>query len=384
MQGYGIKVLNEEQKLVLETTKKLVKNQIAPRAQEIDARGEFPKDILEQYKELGLLRMCLPEELSGMDADTKTVSIVVEEIAKACASSAISLVGHTTGTVAFLSSSTPEQRKKFIGPDKDFFFAISISEPNTGSDVSSMSTKAVLQGNNYILNGQKLFVTNGGVANLYVVFARTSSERIDGISAFIIEKGTPGFSIGSKADKMGFRGSATTELVFEDAIIPKENLLGGAGGFRTVMKTLEKMRVVVGAMALGIAQGALDYAQGYVQTRQQFGRPIADFQGLRFMLADMATRVDAARLLVYRGADAFDEQLTDSNMYASMAKYYASDTAMEVASNAVQLLGGYGYMKEYPVERMMRDAKATQIFEGTNQIQRGIIAKHFLNSEKQR
>lgn len=378
MLGLTSENLTPEQKMILETTQELVKQKIAPRAKEVDGAGEFPYDILDHFREQGFLRVMLPEELGGISADTTMMCLIIEEIAKACASSAISLVGHTTGTVAFLSSSTPEQRQRFIAPEKDFFFAISISEPNIGSDVSGMSTKAVLQGENYILNGRKCFVTNGGVANLYIVFARTSAEKIDGISAFLVEKDTPGFNVGVKADKMGFRGSATTELIFQNAIVPKENLLGAAGGFRNVMKTLEKMRVVVGSMALGIAEGALDYALEYVQNRAQFGRPIADFQGLRFMLADMATKVATTRLLIYKAAEAFDQKLPSSNMYASMAKYWASDTAMEVTTNAVQLLGGYGYFKDYPVERMMRDAKATQIFEGTNQIQRGIVAKEIL------
>lgn len=378
MLGLTSEKLTPEQKMILETTQELVKQKIAPRAKEVDAVGEFPYDILDQYREQGFLRVMLPEEYGGIGADTTMMCLIIEEIAKACASSAISLVGHTTGTVAFLSSSTPKQRERFIGQDKDFFFAISISEPNIGSDVSGMSTKAVLQGDNYILNGRKCFVTNGGAANLYVVFARTGPERIDGISAFLVEKDTPGFSVGVKADKMGFRGSSTTELIFQNAVVPKENLLSAAGGFKNVMKTLEKMRVVVGSLALGIAEGALDYALGYVQERQQFGRPIGDFQGMRFMLADMATKVAVTRLLIYKAAEAFDQKLPSSNMYASMAKYWASDIAMEVTTNAVQCLGGYGYYKDYPVERMMRDAKAVQIFEGTNQIQRGIVAKEIL------
>jgi len=373
--------LTPEQAMLQKTTREIAMEKIAPLAAEMDRDQEFRTEILDLFDQCGYLSMMLPEEYGGINADTVSLCLVIEELAKVCASTSVTLTGHITGSVAFLRATDEEQKQKFLAHSgRPKIFAISISEPGAGSDVSSIKASANLEGDYYRINGTKCFVTNGGLADLYIVFIRTSPDRKGGISTFLVEKDTPGFSIGKKEDKMGFRGSNTTDLVFDDARVHKGNILGGgSGGFEVVMRTMDKMRVIVGALALGIAEGALEFALKYTKERSQFGRPIAEFQGLRFMLADMATRVNAARLLVYSGAKMVDQGVEDVSMYSSMAKYYASDVAMYVTTNAVQLMGGNGYMRDYPVERMMRDAKATQIFEGTNQIQRLVIAKRLLS-----
>ncbi|MCG9967727.1 acyl-CoA dehydrogenase family protein [Pelotomaculum terephthalicicum JT] len=373
--------LTPEQSMFQKTTREIAREKIAPLAAEMDREQEFRTEILELFDQCGYLSMMLPEEYGGINADTVSLCLVIEELAKVCASTSVTLTGHITGSVAFLRSTSEEQKQKFLAHSgRPKIFGISISEPGAGSDVSGIKTSTKLEGDYYRVNGTKCFVTNGGLADLYIVFIRTSPNRKGGIGTFLVEKDTPGFSIGKKEDKMGFRGSNTTDLIFEDALIPKGNILGeGSGGFEVVMRTMDKMRVIVGALALGIAEGALEFVLNYVKERSQFGRSIAEFQGLRFMLADMSTRVNAARLLVYSGAKMVDQGLEDVSMYSSMAKYYASDVAMYVTTNAVQLMGGNGYMRDYPVERMMRDAKATQIFEGTNQIQRLVIAKRLLS-----
>jgi len=369
--------LTSEQSMLQRTTREIARDKIAPLAAEMDREQKFPAEILDIFDRYNYLSMMLPEEYGGFDADTVSMCLVIEELAKVCASTAVTLTGHITGSVAFLRSSTEAQKQKFLSTKgRAKLFAISISEPEAGSDVSSIRTEALLEGDHYLVNGTKCFVTNGGMADLYIVFIRSSEDKKQGISTFLVEKDTPGFKIGKKEDKMGLRGSNTTDLVFQDSRIPKENILGvGNGGFEVVMRTMDKMRVVVGALALGIAEGALKYAMNYTKKRVQFGKPISSFQGIKFMLADMATRVEASRLLVYRAAKMVDHGVDDVSMYSSMAKCYASDTAMYVTTDAVQLLGGYGYMKDYPLERMMRDAKVTQIFEGTNQIQRLVVAK---------
>jgi acyl-CoA dehydrogenase len=373
--------LTSEQSMLQKTTKEIARDKIAPLADEMDREQRFPKEILQIFDQYGYLSMMLPEKYGGFSADTVSMCLVIEELAKVCASTSVTLTGHITGSVAFLRSSDETQKQKFLAAKgRAKIFAISISEPDAGSDVSSIRTEARLEGDDYLINGTKCFVTNGGMADLYIVFIRTSAEPKQGISTILVEKDTPGFKIGKKEDKMGLRGSNTTDLVFQNARIPKQNILGEeSGGFEAVMRTMDKMRVIVGALALGIAEGALKFAMNYTKKRVQFGKPISKFQGIRFMLADMATRVEASRLLVYRAAKMVDRGVDDVSMYSSMAKYYASDVAMYVTTNAVQLLGGYGYMKDYPLERMMRDAKVTQIFEGTNQIQRLVIAKQMLS-----
>ncbi|MFZ3046767.1 MAG: acyl-CoA dehydrogenase family protein [Desulfatirhabdiaceae bacterium] len=373
--------LTKEQTMLQKTTREIARDKIAPLASDMDREQKFPPELLDMFNKYGYLTMMLPEDYGGFNADTVSMCLVIEELAKVCASTAVTLTGHITGSVAFLRSSTEDQKQKFLtGKGRAKIFAISISEPEAGSDVSSIKTEAFLDGNDYIVNGLKCFVTNGGMADLYIVFIRTSDDKRKGISTFLVHKDTPGFKIGKKEDKMGLRGSNTTDLIFQDARIPQGNILGaGSEGFEVVMRTMDKMRVIVGALALGIAEGALKFALNYVKKREQFGKSISNFQGIRFMLADMATRVEASRLLIHRAAKMVDMGVENVSMYSSMAKYYASDIAMYVTTNAVQLMGGYGYMKDYPVERMMRDAKVTQIFEGTNQIQRLVIAKQMLS-----
>jgi len=364
--------LSEEQSIIQTTTRRIAQTAIAPLAASIDRSARIPAQVLDLLDREGFLRFMLPPQFGGISADTVTMCLVVEELARACASTAVTLVGHITGTLAFLTAANDEQKKDILSGRR--MFAIAITEPEAGSDVRSMSTVARPQGDWYIMNGAKCFVTNGGIADHYVVFAKASSGRI---AAFLVNRNTPGLMVGREEEKMGLRGSSTTGLTFADARLPAANLLSD-DGFGLVMGTLHKMRIVVGALACGIAKSAFDYAAGYIKSRVQFGRAVADFQGIRFMVADMATRLHAARLLVYDSAATADGG-GDIVACSSMAKCFASDVAMYVTTNAVQLLGGYGYTADYPVERMMRDAKATQIFEGTNQIQRLIIAGRLLS-----
>jgi len=364
--------LSDEQLMIQTTTRRMARENIAPLASRIDQSGAIPAEVFDLLDREGFFRFMLPPEFGGIGAGTVTLCLAVEELARACASTAVTLVGHITGTLAFLTAADEDLKKEILAGRK--LFAIAITEPEAGSDVRSMRTTAKPEGDSYVLDGSKCFVTNGGIADHYVVFAKISSG---GIAAFLVDRDTPGLIVGKEEGKMGLRGSSTTALAFAGARIPAGNLLS-QDGFGLVMGTLYKMRIVVGALALGIAGGAFDYAVGYVKSRVQFGRAIADFQGIRFMLADMATRLRAARLLVYDGAVMADNG-RDIVTCSSMAKYFASDVAMYVTTNAVQLLGGYGYTTDYPVERMMRDAKATQIFEGTNQIQRLIVAGRLLS-----
>lgn len=374
--------LTEEQIIIQKTARQIAEEKIAPRAKEIDEKQEFPHDIVKLYYENEFLTVMYPEEYGGINGNVTTLCLIIEEIAKVCASCATTLVAHNTGAVAFLSVANEEQKRKFLLKDgKPNFFGFSTTEPNAGSNVSGVSTRGILEKDHYIINGTKNFVTNGGVADLYVVSVRTGNDPRKGISAFVVEKDTPGFSVGKKENKMGMRGTSTTDLIFENAIVPAANMLGPqTGGFEVLMKTLDRIRVIIAALALGIAEGALNYAINYAKSREQFNRPIADFQGIRFMLADMATKVQAAHLLVYNAAYMVDSgaNIEEISKCSSMAKYFASDVAMEVTTNAVQILGGYGYIKDYPVERMMRDAKCTQIYEGTNQIQRIVVARSIL------
>jgi alkylation response protein AidB-like acyl-CoA dehydrogenase len=381
--GYEVMLkLTDEQILIQKTARQIAEEKIAPRAKTIDEQQEFPYDIVKLFLENGFLTLMYPEEYGGINGDITTLCLVIEEIAKVCASCATTLVAHNTGAVAFLGVANEEQKKKFLLKDgKPNFFGFSTTEPNAGSNVAGVITRGKLEGDHYVVNGIKNFVTNGGVADVYVVSVRTGSDPRKGISAFVVEKDIPGFSVGKKENKMGMRGTSTTDLIFENAIIPVENLLGSeVGGFEVVMRTLDKIRVIIAALALGIAEGALNYAIKYAKSREQFNRPIAEFQGIRFMLADMATKVKSANLLVYNAAQQVDlgADMDEISKCSSMAKYYASDVAMEVTTNAVQILGGYGYIKDYPVERMMRDAKCTQIYEGTNQIQRIVVARNIL------
>lgn len=374
--------LTEEQQMLRDMVRKLAQNEIAPRAVEIDKTHEFPRENIKKMGELGLMGVPIPEEYGGAGCDFLSYIITIEEISRACASTGVILAVHTSvGTFPILYFGTEEQKQKYIPKlaAGEYIGAFALTEPGAGSDPANMKTTARLEGDYYIVNGSKIFITNGGVADVYCTFVVTDKEKgHKGITALLIDKDTPGFSIGKTEEKMGLHGSQTTELIFENARVPKENILGKEGeGFKVAMSLLDGGRIGIGAQGLGIAQAALDAAVAYAKERVQFGKPIAKQQAIQFMLADMATEVEAARCLVYRAARMREMGLPYSKE-ASMAKRYATDAAMKVTTDAVQIFGGYGYCKEYPVERYMRDAKITQIYEGTNQIQRLVIAKHIL------
>jgi len=378
--------LNEEQEAILQTVRKITKDIVEPKAAEIDKKGEYPWEIKEIFAREGLLALPIPKEYDGLGESLLTLCMVVEEIAKTDMSCAMIVATHCLGAFPMNLMATQEQKEKYFPrlASGKLLSAIAMSEPEAGSDLASLKTKAVKDGDYYILNGEKRWITNAGVADLYVVFARTSQEakRAKGISAFIVEKDTPGFSIGRKEDKIGARGSVTGDLIMQDCKIPKSQLMGKEGeGFILAMQSLNKERPIAAALALGVAQGALDYSANYAKERVQFGKPIAHFQAIQFMLADMKMQVETARLLLYQAALKAEAKSSDVTLYSSMCKAYATDVAMKVTTDAVQILGGYGCTREYPVERMMRDAKVTQIFAGTNQIQRIVIAREMLGEK---
>jgi alkylation response protein AidB-like acyl-CoA dehydrogenase len=374
--------LSEEQEILRETIRDFAKNEIAPRAAEADAEAKFPRDILMKLGELGFLGMMIPATYGGSELDCVAYAIAVEEISKACASTGVTVsVQNSLVCQPLFDHGNEEQRQKYLTPlaSGKVLGAFSLTEPDAGSDVANVQSTAVLEKDHYVINGTKIFVSTGGDADTILLFASTDrSKKAKGISAFIVEKGTPGFSLGKKENKMGMRGSGTYELVFENAKVPKENLLGQEGeGMKIGLKALDGGRVGIAAQALGIGQAALESALEYSKQRKQFGKTICEFQAIQWMLADMATEIDAARLLVYRAADMKDRGLRYSKE-AAMAKLFASEAAMRAAIKAVQILGGYGYMKDYPVERNFRDAKLTEIYEGTSEIQRVVIAANLL------
>ncbi|MDR0925896.1 MAG: acyl-CoA dehydrogenase [Hungatella sp.] len=370
--------LNDEQELLRDTIREFVEAEIAPIAAELDREERFPEELIPQLGEIGVMGIPIPEEYGGVGMGDLECAMAVEEISKACASTGVTVSIHTSFCCwPILAFGTEEQKQKYL-PDLaagEKLGAFGLTEPNAGTDAAMQATTASDEGDHYLLNGSKIFITNGSYADVYIIFAVTDKKLgKKGISAFILEKGMEGFTFGSKEHKMGIRGSATYELVFDNVKVPKENLLGEAGkGFKIAMATLDGGRIGIAAQALGIAQGAIDAATAYVKERSQFGKPISAFQNTQFTLADMQTRVDAARLLVYRAAcmKTAGEKYTAQ---ASMAKLYASETAGYVTSKAVQLFGGYGYTREYPVERMMRDAKITEIYGGTSEVQKMVIA----------
>ncbi|OIP30628.1 MAG: acyl-CoA dehydrogenase [Deltaproteobacteria bacterium CG2_30_43_15] len=374
--------LTEEQDMIRKTVRKLAEEKLAPIAVRIDKAGEFSRDVVELFEEYDLLRLKLPKKYGGLETDHTTYYLVIEEIARVCASSSMLVATQGSCLTSLLVSVNKEQEERFFGRlgKGNVIMSWALTEPGAGSDVGSMRTRAVLNGDHYIINGSKCFITAGGVADIYTTFVRTGSgQGTKGLSGFVVEKDTPGFNIGKIEDKLGMRGSQTTELIFEDARVSKENLLGReGGGWSILMESIKETRLGIASQALGIAQGALDYATRYSKERVQFGRPISENQGIQFMLADMKIQVEASRALIYQTASMLDRGIRDILPYAAMAKCMASDTAMRVTTDAVQILGGYGYMKDHPVERMMRDAKSTQITEGTNQIQRMIIARSML------
>ena len=374
--------LSEDEQTLIEVLREIALEKVAPRAAEIDHTAQFPWDMKELLAQQDILAMPFPTEYNGIGASELAILMAIEELSRHCATTALILCCQQLGSLPILLAGTEEQKRKYLPPlaSGEWLAAFGLTESGSGSDSAAMQTVAVRQGDTYILNGSKRFITNGGLAQVNTVFAMTDREKgTHGISAFIVQKDFPGFSVGRIEDKMGIKGSQTAELIFTDCQVPAENLLGREGeGFKIAMMTLDRTRPGIAAQALGIAQGALDLAVSYSKQRIQFGKPIADNEGIQFMLADMATKIEAARLLVYNAAEMMDRGEKNFGKYSAMAKTFASDVAMEVTNDAIQILGGYGYMKEYPAERMLRDAKITQIYEGTNQIQRLIVARDLL------
>jgi alkylation response protein AidB-like acyl-CoA dehydrogenase len=376
----GTPAQDDDEALILEMVRELVAEKVAPRAAEIDATGEFPWDIQKLFAQNDLFGIPFPAEYGGLGGTFRTYVKVVEEVAKACASSALIIAVQELGALPILIGGTDEQKRRFIPKlaSGEWVAAYALTEAGSGSDAAgSMRTRARRDGDDYVLDGTKIWITQGNIANIVTVFAVTDPEKgANGISAFVVEQGTPGFTVGKLEKKMGIRGSPTVELLFESCRVPAANMLGAEGeGFKIAMKVLDKSRPGIAAQALGIATGALEYATNYLKERVAFGKPLSQQQGLQFMLADMKTEVEAARLLLYEAARKCDEGAPDITTWAAIAKLKCGDVAMSVTTDAVQLLGGFGYSTEYPVERMMRDAKITQIYEGTQQIQRIVIAR---------
>jgi len=370
-------LLTDEQKMVQELARKIAQEKVRPVAAKYDQSEEFPWEVMKILAQSDLFSIFVPQEFGGTGGGVLDLCIVTEELSRACGGIAVCFAASALGTFPIILFGNEEQRKKYL-PDLASgkkIAAFGLTEAEAGSDASAIKTTAQKEGNYYILNGTKHFITNGGDAEIYTVIAMTDKTKgARGASAFIVEKGTPGFTFGKKEDKLGIRASSTRELVFTDCKVPCENLLSMEGkGFIVTMKTLNMSRPGVAAQAVGIAQGALDAAVKYAQEREQFGKSISSFQGIQWMLADMATLVEASRALVYSVARMIDAGEKDVGKDSAMAKLFASDVAMKVATDAVQIFGGYGYMKDYPAEKYMRDAKITQIYEGTNQIQRNII-----------
>ncbi|MER8003616.1 MULTISPECIES: acyl-CoA dehydrogenase family protein [unclassified Streptomyces] len=376
---------SEEHDMLRETVRALAEAKIAPYAAAVDEETRFPQEALDALVGADLHAIHVPEQYGGAGADALATVIVIEEVARVCASSSLIPAVNKLGSLPVILSGGEELKKKYLGPlaKGDAMFSYCLSEPDAGSDAGGMKTRAVRDGDAYVLNGVKRWITNAGVSEYYTVMAVTDPDkRTKGISAFVVEKSDEGVSFGAPEKKLGIKGSPTREVYLDNVRIPADRLIGEEGtGFATAMKTLDHTRVTIAAQAVGIAQGALDYAKGYVQERKQFGKPIGDFQGVQFMLADMAMKLEAARQLTYAAA-ARSERVhlgagkEDLTFFGAAAKCYASDAAMEITTDAVQLLGGYGYTRDYPLERMMRDAKITQIYEGTNQVQRIVMARN--------
>lgn len=370
--------LTKEHEMARQLFRSFAETEVKPLAQEVDELERFPYETVEKMAHYGFMGIPFAKEYGGQGCDTLAYAMCVEELSRVCGTTGVIVSAHTSlGADPINKFGTPGQKEKYLVPlaKGKKIGAFGLTEPGAGTDSAGQQTKAVKQGDHYILNGTKIFITNGGVADIYIILAMTDKSKGNkGISAFIVEKGFQGFSIGKKELKMGIRGSSTTELIFENCIVPKENLLGAEGkGFGLAMTTLDGGRIGIAAQALGLAQGALDETVAYVKERKQFGRSIAAFQNTQFQLADMKTQVEAARLLVYQAARAKDTKKRFSEQ-AAMAKLFAAETAMAVTTKCVQLHGGYGYTRDYPVERMMRDAKITEIYEGTSEVQRMVIA----------
>jgi alkylation response protein AidB-like acyl-CoA dehydrogenase len=377
-------VLPEEHQLLRKTVREVADDKIAPRAAEIDETGEFPYDVLKALVEADLHAVHVPEAYGGAGADAIASAIVIEEVARACCASSLIPAVNKLGTMGLLLSGSEELKQKYLPPlaRGEVMFSYALSEPEAGSDAAGMRTRAVRDGDSFVLNGVKRWITNAGVSDYYTVMAVTDPDAgARGISAFVVEKADEGVSFGAPEKKMGIKGSPTREVYFDNVRIPADRMIGDEGtGFKTALATLDHTRLTIGAQALGVAQGAVDYCIRYVQERKQFGKPIAEFQGVSFLLADMAMKTEAARSLIYRAAAMSERMDPNLTFMSAAAKCFASDVAMEVTTNGVQLLGGYGYTRDYPLERMMRDAKITQIYEGTNQIQRLVMARNLLKA----
>jgi len=377
-------VLPEEHQLLRKTVRQVADDKIAPRAAEIDETGEFPWDVNKALVSADLHAVHVPEAYGGVGADAIASAIVIEEVARACCASSLIPAVNKLGTMGLILAGSEELKHNYLGKlaRGEGMFSYCLSEPEAGSDAANMKTRAVRDGDSYVLNGTKRWITNAGVSDFYTVMAVTDPDAGSrGISAFVVEKADEGVSFGAPEKKMGIKGSPTREVYLDNVRIPADRRIGEEGtGFKTALRTLDHTRLTIGAQALGVAQGAVDYCIRYVQERKQFGKPIAEFQGVSFMLADMAMKTEAARSLIYRAAAMSERMEPDLTFMSAAAKCFASDVAMEVTTNGVQLLGGYGYTRDYPLERMMRDAKITQIYEGTNQIQRLVMSRNLLKN----
>jgi alkylation response protein AidB-like acyl-CoA dehydrogenase len=382
MSEFDVYQLPEDHQAIRAAVREVCDARVAPHAAEADETGEFPKASYDALRASDFHAPHIPAEYGGAGADALATAIVIEEVARACASSSLIPAVNKLGTMPLLLSGSAALKEKYLPKvaSGEAMFSYCLSEPEAGSDAASMTTRAVRDGDFWVLNGVKRWITNAGVSEFYTVFASTdASARSRGISAFVVEKSDEGVSFGAPEKKLGIKGSPTREVYFDNVRIPADRLIGAEGtGFATAMKTLDHTRVTIAAQALGIAQGALDFARGYVKERKQFGKPVADFQGVQFMLADMGMKLEAARQLTYAAAGKSERGDADLTYFGAAAKCFASDAAMEITTDAVQLLGGYGYTRDYPVERMMRDAKITQIYEGTNQVQRIVMARQLL------
>ena len=383
MSDFPLYALSEEHQAVREAVRAVCDAKVAPAAAQVDESGEFPQAAYDALAASDFAAPHIAEEYGGAGADALATCIVIEEVARACASSSLIPAVNKLGSMPVILAGSEELRKKYLSKlaANDGMFSYCLSEPDAGSDAAAMKTKAVRDGDTWVLNGVKRWITNAGVSEYYTVFAVTDPEakKGAGISAFVVEQSDEGVSFGAPEKKLGIKGSPTREVYLDNVRIPADRMIGEEGtGFATAMKVLDHTRVTIAAQAVGIAQGALDYALHYAKERQQFGKAIADFQGLQFLLADMGMKVEAARQLTYAAAGRSERGDSDLTFFGAAAKCFASDVAMQVTTDAVQVLGGYGYTREYPVERMMRDAKITQIYEGTNQVQRIVMARQLL------
>ncbi|MEU4243244.1 acyl-CoA dehydrogenase family protein [Actinoplanes sp. NPDC026619] len=382
MSEFDVYRLPEDHETIRAAVREVCDARVAPNAAEADETGEFPKASYDALRSSDFHAPHIPVEYGGAGADALATAIVIEEVARACASSSLIPAVNKLGTMPLILSASESLKQRYLPKvaSGEAMFSYCLSEPEAGSDAASMTTRAVRDGDFWVLNGVKRWITNAGVSEFYTVFAVTDpSARSRGISAFVVEKSDEGVSFGAPEKKLGIKGSPTREVYFDNVRIPADRMIGDEGtGFATAMQTLDHTRVTIAAQALGIAQGALDFALSYAKERKQFGKPIADFQGLQFMLADMGMKLEAARQLTYAAAGKSERGDADLTYFGAAAKCFASDAAMEITTDAVQILGGYGYTRDYPVERMMRDAKITQIYEGTNQVQRIVMARQLL------